>query len=115
MKIGELRHRVIVQMPVTTQTTRGAETLTWQDSSLLAAEIRTLTGNEREGNDQVIPVALHSVTLRWPMPTGVELTTKCRVKWGDRYFGIVHVGEPDNRMRLVVLSCSELVGDDRVL
>lgn len=115
MKIGELRHRVVIQMPVTTQNTRGAETLTWQNSPELAADIRTVTGNEREANDQVMPLAVHNVTLRWPMPTGVTLSTKCRVKWGTRCFGIAHVGEPDNRMRLVVLSCNELVGDDKVL
>jgi hypothetical protein len=57
------------------------------------------------------------VELRWPLPDGVTASTKQRVKWTqagvERFFGITAIGEPDNRMQLIVLSCSELVGERR--
>lgn len=120
MKISELRHVLYIQEPTTTQNTRGAESITWVDSGPLRGGVRTVSGDERGRNEQVVPVAAHEITLRRPLPTGVDLTLKCRIRWprpnaADRYFGIVAIGEPDNRGRLYVLSCQELVGEDRVL
>lgn len=119
MIIGQLRHLVYVHTPVATQSSRGAESITWSRSPALRARIRTTGGDERSRDDQVIPVAVHEVVVRWPLPTGVALTTKSRVEWVNggvsRYFGITAISEPDNRGRMVSLSCLELVGEDRVI
>lgn len=119
MKIGDLRHVVYVQTATVATSARGAETVTWSDSPQVRAKVRTLSGDERNRNEQVTPVAAHEVTLRWPMPTGTTLNTKSRIKWTQdgvtRYFGVSFVGEPDNRRRVVVLTCEELVGLDRGL
>lgn len=119
MKIAELRHLVYVQTPTTSQSSRGAETVTWSDSPALRARVRTVSGDERNRDEQLMAVAAHEVLLRWPLPSGVTLTTKSRLRWLDdsvsRYFGVLAIGEPDNRGRLVVLTCTELVGEDRVL
>lgn len=119
MKVAELRHVVFLQSPTTSQGTRGAEVITWSDSPALRARVRTVSGDERQRNEMLTPVAAHEVLLRWPLPAGVTLTPKSRVKWTQdgvtRYFGITAVGEPDNRRRLVVLACEELVGEDRGL
>lgn len=118
VKIAELRHVVYVQAPTTARSARGAETITWTDSPALRARVRTMGGDERQRDEQVIPTAAHEVLLRWPLPTGVTLTTKSRLRWlingASRYFAVVAVGEPDNRRRVVVLTCQELVGEDRV-
>lgn len=119
MKIAELRHLVYIQTPTTSRTSRGAEVIAWADSPAVRARVRTVSGDERNRDEQVMPVAAHEVLLRWPMPSGVTITTKSRLRWLDegrnRYFGIVHVGEPDNRKKIVVLTCQELIGEDRVL
>ena len=119
MKISELRHVVYIQTPTTAQSSRGAETITWADSPALRARVRTVSGDERSRDEQMMVTAAHEVLLRWPLPSGVTLTTKSRVRWVDdgvsRYFGVLAIGEPDNRGRLVVLTCEELVGEDRVL
>lgn len=119
MKISELRHVVNIQTATVATSARGAETVTWSDSPQVRAKVRTVSGDERNRDEQVIPVAAHEVTLRWPMPAGVTLNTKSRIRWTQdgvtRYFGVSFVGEPDNRRRLVVLTCEELVGVDRVL
>lgn len=119
MRISDLRHVVYVQTPTVQRNDRGAENITWTDSPPLRASVRTVGGDERNRDEQVIATALHEVTLRWPLPTGTALTTKSRIKWTQdgvtRYFGVSAVGEPDNRRRMVVLTCEELVGEDRVL
>lgn len=119
MKIAELRHLVYLQTPTTAQSSRGAETITWSDSPALRARVRTVSGDERNRDEQVIPVAAHEVLLRWPLPMGVTATTKSRLRWatsdGSRYFGVLAIGEPDNRRRLIVLTCEELVGEERVI
>jgi head-tail adaptor len=119
MKIADLRHVIYLQTPTTSQTARGAETISWGNSPALRAKVTTASGDERKTNEQVIAVAAHLVELRWPLPTGTTATTKSRVKWTqdgvNRYFGISAIGEPDNRRRRIVLSCQELVGEDRGL
>jgi head-tail adaptor len=119
MKIADLRHAVNIQTATVATSARGAETVTWTDSPTVRAKVRTVSGDERNRDEQVIPVAAHEVTLRWPLPTGVTLNTKSRVKWVHdgvtSYFGVTFVGEPDNRRRIVVLTCEELVGVDRGL
>lgn len=111
MRAGTLRHVVIIQAPVVTKNARGAETITWSTMATVRADVHTLTGRELVANDQVTPMAQHMITLRYR--TGI--TTKHRVRWGDRYFGIVAVLETDNRMRNLTLACTEIVGTDRVL
>jgi len=119
MNIGDLRHVVYLQAPTATQTTRGAEAIVWTDSPALRARVRTVGGDERTTSEQMIAIAQHQVELRWPLPTGTTISTKHRVKWTQqgvtRYFGINSIGEPDNRMRMIVLSCTELVGESRGL
>ena len=118
MKIAELRHLVYIQTPTTARSNRGAETITWTDSAQLRARVRTLSGDERQRQEQIIPVAAHEVVLRWPLPTGTTLTTKSRLRWlvegASRYFAILAVGEPDNRRARITLTCEELVGETRV-
>jgi head-tail adaptor len=121
MRIGRLRHQVYIQTPTVATSDRGAQTVTWTDSPRVAAWVETVSGSERNAEDLLVPTALHEVVIRWPLPTGTEITTKSRIKWlseragSTRYFGIEAIGEPDNRGRYRVLTCRELVGEDRVL
>lgn len=120
MRAGTLRHQITIQVEQPTQNERGAVSPGWGDLATVYANVRTVSGDERQASDQVIPVAAHQVEIRWPLPRAIVLTTKHRVKWQStgktaRYFGIVAISEPDNRMRRVVLTCTELVGKDRVL
>jgi head-tail adaptor len=119
MRIGDLRHLVYLQTPTASRTERGAEQITWTDSPALRAKIRTTSGDERSANDQTVPVAAHEATLRWPLPRGTAISTKSRLKWLDdgtaRYFSILAILEPDNRGRVIVLTCQELIGETRGL
>ncbi len=115
MRIGQLRHKVYVQNATLTQNSRGAETVTWVDSVLLSALVASVPGTEKQTNEQVIAVAGHLVTLRLPLPSGVTLTTKSRIKWGSRIFGVAALTESDNAGAWIVASCAELVNKTEVL
>ena len=119
MKISKLRHIIYIQTPTVSRNTRGAESITWADSPALRAEVRTLGGDERQRDEQVIPISGHQVTLRWPLPTGTAITTKSRLRWlingASRYFAVVAIGEPDNLRRRIEVACQELVGEDRTI
>ena len=114
----DLRHVIYLQAPTTTQTVRGAEVPSWVDSPALRACAHRRWGRT---HDQ------RTTDCRGATPGGSALATACgttvttkhRVKWTQqgvtRYFGINSIGEPDNRMRMIVLACTELVGESRGL
>jgi head-tail adaptor len=118
VKAGTMRHRVAIETPAPTQNDRGAMVASWQRSPQVWASVRTTSGDQRAASDQLVPVASHLVTIRQPLPAGVDITTASRLVWlrseGDRHFGITAISEPDNRQRVYQLQCSELVGEDRI-
>jgi SPP1 family predicted phage head-tail adaptor len=109
--IERLRHRVTIQERVVTKNNRGADTISWSDVATVYAEIRSVAGREENTNDQITPTAAHQVTIRYRR----NITTQHRIKWQSRLFGISEVAERDNRMRMLLLTCNELVNEDRVL
>lgn len=111
MNVGALRHRVTIQERITTKNNRGADAFSWVDVVTVFAEIRSTAGREEADRDQVTATAAHQVTIRYR----AGITTKHRIRWGTRYFGVSEVAERDNRMRLLVLTCNELVDQERVL
>jgi SPP1 family predicted phage head-tail adaptor len=109
--IGKLRHRITLQTATVTRGDRGAEILTWADTATVYADIRTVGGQEQVLASQLeVATLLHTITIRHL----AGVVPKMRVKWGDRYFAIEAVIESDNRMRMMSLSCRELVGDGGV-
>lgn len=109
--IGKLRHRVVIQTATITRSDRGAEVLTWADTATVYADIRTVGGQEQVlANQMETATLLHTITIRYR--TGI--TPKQRIRWGSRVFSVEAVIERDNRMRMLDLSCRELVGDAEV-
>jgi len=107
MRAGKLRHRVDIQLPSTTQGTRGQRT----GSSTTKAEsipcsIETLTGRELELARQVVSNATVRVTMRYP---GITLTTKHFLMFGDRQLNIGHINDVDQIGREFILTCGEAV------
>jgi head-tail adaptor len=125
MKAGQLRCRIAFQSPAPTQNARGAESIAWLDWPIVHASITTTAGSERHAIDQIVPVADHIVEVRQPLPAPPAgqppLDTSCRLRWlrggqqPDQFFGIVAIADPDGRQRRLILQCSELVGEDRVI
>jgi SPP1 family predicted phage head-tail adaptor len=111
MQIGRLRHRITIQEPAITRSDRGAELLSWSDVAVVWADIRTVGGQEQVlANQLEVATLLHTITLRYRS----GLRPKQRVVWGERVFAVEAVIERDNRLRMIDLSCRELVGDAEV-
>lgn len=111
MQIGRLRHRITIQQATITRGDRGAEVLTWSDIATVYADIRTVGGQEQVLASQLeVATLLHTITIRYR----AGIVPKMRVKWDQRIFAVEAIVESDNRMRMLNLSCRELVGDAEV-
>lgn len=109
--IAKLRHRITLQEAAITRGDRGAEVLAWNDVAVVYADIRTVGGQEQVLASQLeVATLLHTITIRYRP----GIVPKMRVKWGDRVFSVEAIIERDNRMRVLDLSCRELVGDAEV-
>ena len=109
MRIGRLRHRVTMLAPyLTARDDTGATTPSWNASQTVWAEVRTVSGYEQDRPDlnTVTSGYTHTVTVR---RGGLSIDTRWRVQWGGRILQVVAVREPDNRGRVIVLDCAEVV------
>ena len=106
MRAGRLRHRVTIQRGTPGQDAYGAEVLTWSDVATVWAEVHTpFTGNEQTQMDERIAMMTHQVTIRHRN----DVTAKMRLLWDGRTLEIIEPPrEPDNRMRMMQMNCSEV-------
>lgn len=111
MRAGTLRQRVTIQTPSTTRNDRGAEVISWADVATVWAEVRTPDGRERTANEQVVAMATHVVTMRYR----AGLTPTQRLRWGTRVLSLLATPDPDNRRRMLVCQCQEIIGDAEVI
>lgn len=111
MLAGKLRQRVTIQAPTRTRNERGAEVLAWSDVATVWAEVRTPYGRERTANEQTVAVLTHVVTMRFRS----DVTPSHRLRWGSRTFALLATPDPDNRRRVMVCQCQEIVGDAEVV
>jgi SPP1 family predicted phage head-tail adaptor len=71
----------------------------------MPAQVKELAGKELELSRQYLPTASHEVIIRWHP----DVTSQCRVAWGDRTLAIGYVKNPDNRKNWLHLTCEELL------
>jgi SPP1 family predicted phage head-tail adaptor len=107
MRAGRLRHRIIIQKFTAGQDVYGAEVLTWSTLATVWAEVRSTGGREQvQPDEQVFATRTHEVTIR---RLAQRLTPKMRVLWSGRILEITDVREPDNRLRMLQLVCTEII------
>lgn len=108
MRAGRLRHRVTIQHRTLGQDDAGALVETWATTAVVWADVRTVGGGERlqPGIEQTVATMQHQVTIRRHPTT---ILPSQRVIWQGRTLEITSVQEPDNRQRLVLLMCQEIV------
>ena len=105
MSAGQLRHRVEVQSPVTTQDDVGQPSTSWTTSGYLWANVRHLTGLSaiKAGAD----TSASKVSIRLRHGT---FNAGQRVVYGDEVFSIEAV-LPDRRRQYVDLVCAVINAD----
>ena len=80
---------------------------TWTTIRVAWAAIQPLRGREFYERDQVIAEQTHTVSMRWEDISDLNLSTKHRLKHGDRLFGVMDVRDVDERHRLALLAVKE--------
>ncbi len=103
MKIGALRHSVTIQTPSLTADGDGGQSTTWATLATVFAAIEPVSQVERQSNQTVLSLSTHVIRVRYL----AGVTTKSRVVFGARIFGIDGVENVAERSAELRLSCTE--------
>ena len=103
-RIGDLRHRVIIQSSTETADAHGQMIPTWTDEAKVSASVEPLTQRELFQAGQVNSNINHRVLMRHRD----GMTTKKRILFGSRTFNIESALNPEERNKELVLLCSEV-------
>ena len=103
MRVGKLRHRIIIETPTTTITDCGDTSITWTTYATRWAAIEPQRASEVVDADQRKAKGYYLITIRYT--SGVDQTM--RLKFGSRYFYITSVVNTEERNSEMVLEAVE--------
>jgi len=98
MKIGLLRHRVVIQRATTAPDDLGEPIQTWATLATAWGRVEPIGGNERFSAMQVQGEVTHRITVRYQSALS-DLAPDDRVTWSGNTYDITHVLNPDERNR----------------
>lgn len=108
MKIGKLRNRVEIQIPIQARTADGGYSHTWANKITLWAEMTPLAGTELEIARQVNALVTHRIRTRY-----VEgVTASMRLVNNNKTFNIEFVQNMETRDRSMEIFVTELATED---
>ena len=93
MRAGSLRHKIKFQQLTVAKDTWGHSAETWTDQVTTYAAIWTLRGVERMEALKLDNEITHKIRVRYKR----DLNPKMRIKFGERYFNILSMVDPDER------------------
>lgn len=100
MRVGKLRHRLLIQE---------REDTSWSDVAYIWAARETNIGQERFENSDLL--LQDEEILRFRARYRADITHKMRVIWNERTFDIQRIEEPDNFKWEMILVCLEVPND----
>lgn len=101
MRIGSLKHKIVIQTPQHIQNSVGEPSVVWEKFSEVFAEIKPILGKEYMANSGLNAEITHQITIRY-LP---GLTPLKRILFGDRIFNIesvINIYENNRVMQLMV-------------
>lgn len=110
LRAGRLANRVTIQVRNPDLSTHGLPQREWTDAANVWAEVITLSGDESVQARQVFATATSKITIRDPeslLTVHGGLSSKMRVKFGERIFNIGHIDRNDQSGEYVALICGE--------
>lgn len=105
MRAGRLRHRVVVEEPVTTQNETGEEEVVFTAIGREWASVQPLRGREQLQAQQIDATLDTKIGMRWS-PTVDRITPKWRLSHLGVVYNVVSVAHIDMARREVELMCS---------
>lgn len=103
IRLGELKHPIVVQRTVETRDEMGGVVVSWGEVLRARARIEALTGREAEAARRLVAEATHLVVTPWRDGVG----PKMRVVHGAKVLDIVHAydAQPAHPRRELALLC----------
>lgn len=105
MKIGQLRHRIVLQEYTSTQDSFGAEVQSWVDIATVWASIEPLSGREYFAAQQINAEVSTKITIRYR--AGIKPTM--RIIFKSRIYEILSVINTREQKRELTLMCKEVL------
>ena len=103
MKIGKLRHRILIEQAAETREADGSVIDAWSTYATVQASIEPISAREYFAAQSTQADVTHRITLRYL----AGVTPKMRVKHGSRLFDILSVINVKERNRELQLMCRE--------
>ena len=104
MRIGELRHRIVLQKKVVTEDELKQQSETWTDVVTIWACVEPLSGKEYFAAKQTNA----EVSVKFTLRSLNDVKPDMRVTFQDRSFEIQTVINPKERNRSLILMCTEV-------
>lgn len=105
MRAGPLRTLVQVQRPSTTTDARGQTVQTWSTVARIRADLRQLSGREREAALQIVAEATWRAMVRYT--PGLTIATTDRLKVGSMVYDVLAVVDLEQRHRTLQIELRE--------
>lgn len=103
MRIGKLRHRLVIEKPVRTADGAGGAAVSWAKLAVVRGSIETPATRERFAAQKIQSEASHLIRMRHLEGIGPEM----RIRFGSRLFKVLGIDDVDERGRELVLNCLE--------
>ena len=103
MKIGRLRHKIIIEKPTETTSDTGDVIQSWAEFATVWAEVTPLRGREYWASKQITSEITGKIKIRYLN----GITQKMRVKFDSRIFNIEAVLNPNEKNIETILLVSE--------
>lgn len=103
MKIGDLDKRITLQYQTKTPDGMGGWNLTWVDQAVIWGSLWPTSANEVVAANATSMVISHRIRIRYRS----VMKSSWRVKFGNRYFAIVSILNPNEGNEYLDLMCKE--------
>ena len=105
MKIGRLRHRIVIEESIAGRDSFGAEVSEWIQFAKVWADVSPVSGREFASFKQINAEITTNITIRYI----AGITTEMKILFGDRVFEIDSVINPEEKNISLLLMCKEVV------
>ena len=104
MEAGKLWHEIAIQERLDTRDTYGASVKNFQTAFNTYAELKNLSGSELIQAQQINSRITTQFKIRW----NEELRATHRIKYKNRFYGILWINNVDERDKEMILLCERL-------
>ena len=105
MRIGDLNKQITIQYPTKVSDGMGGFTETWTNAATVWAAIWPISANELVRSMQQTMEISHRIRIRYRS----VLRPDWRIKYGNRFFNIISIINPNMKNELLDLMCKEAV------